>query len=468
MNTATIAHTQSAQEPSFRPASFEEQMIYQRAFETAIWATPILESLQMRAELRKFGAPDGTIAYFGSRPTGNIELPTFNNTVAYAFGTGSLKDGPMVIDMPASGDEAKYFGSFYNVWDSAYEDFGPEGLDQGKGGKYVLLPPGWKGTVPAGYTAIQSSSYSYHFWLRSIAVREGDEGWADALEYSKTLKIYPLADAASPKPNVWFDITKVEGYFHGNPFLDLNTFKLLDEYVQEEPVQECDKAMHGMLAFLGMQKGKPFAPDARTAKIIDQAARDAEIYMRGELESGRAFAPPYWPDRTWAGFNISPDVVRSGTTWNYPDRLDYHARAVNWYYFGVGLPKRFAGSAGATFYLSSTKDAEGKTLDGAKSYRLSLPKNVPAKDFWSLILYSTRTRSFLDTKKFGLSSKDSPQVNADGSIDLYLGPNAPAGKESNWLETKAGERYFGAFRFYGPSETLRNKTWKLGNFELVK
>jgi hypothetical protein len=314
----------------FTPANAQEQILYQRAYEVAIWATPMLNSLQLRNELLKHGAQEGDLGYLGAHPTGKLEVPTFNNVTPTVFGGGSLKRGPMVIDVPAASDKAKYFGTLMNVWDSAIEDFGPDGADSGKGGKFLLLPPAWNTEVPGGYTPLRSSSYEFHVWLRSVPVRTGEEGWADAVEYAKTLKVYPLAEAASPKPTGWFDVTRVTGYFRGNPYFGLDSFRLIDDYVQNEPVQEFDKAMHGMLAEIGIQKGKPFAPDEATAKILDQAARAAERYMRGALESGKVF-DRYWPDRAWGGFRLHADIIRSAATWNLADRLDYHARAVNFF-----------------------------------------------------------------------------------------------------------------------------------------
>jgi hypothetical protein len=467
MNAHTTVAQRASEQRAFKAANTEEQMLYQRGYEIAIWATPLLNTLQMGAEMRRHGAPENALAYFGSKPNGKIEVPTYNNTTPYIFGNATLKGGPMAIDVPAASDKAKYFGTVFNVWDSAIEDFGPGGIDDGKGGKYVLLPPGWKGDLPSSHTSLQSSSYVFQFLLRCVPARAGEQGWADAVEYAQSLKLYPLAEAASPKPTRWFDVSKINGYFRGNPYLGIDSFKLIDEYVQSEPVQECDKDMHGMLAHIGIRKGQPFAPDANTAKILDQAAKDAELYMRTELENNRV-TDHYWPDRTWGTFRVGAEIVRTHGTWNFPDRLDYHARALEFYYFAVGMPRRYAGTSGATFYIFGTVDGQNRPLDGAKNYRLHVPANVPVRDFWSLILYSTRTRSYLDTEKFGLSSKDALQINADGSVDLYLSPKAPVGKESNWLATRADERILPCFRFYGPTEALANKTWKLDDFEEVK
>lgn len=97
---AFLPTSRAIAQDAFRPANIQEQMFYQRAYEIAIWATPMLNSLQLRAELLKHGAKEGDLAYLGSRPTGRIELPTFNNTTPYVFGGGSLKGGPVVIEVP--------------------------------------------------------------------------------------------------------------------------------------------------------------------------------------------------------------------------------------------------------------------------------------------------------------------------------------------------------------------------------
>jgi hypothetical protein len=424
-----------------------DEALHKKAYDAVIWATPIVNSLHLRAELKKHGAKDGDLAFLGSRPNGRIELPTLNDTAPYVFGTGSLKGGPMVIEVPPASAKAKYFGSVLNIWDSAIEDFGPDGADAGKGGKFVLMPPGSTDSAPDGYTALQSSSYEFHLWLRSVPTRAGDDGWRDAIEYAKGLKMYPLASAASPPPTGWFDVSRAKGYFHGTPTLGLDSFKAIDEYVQNEPPQDTDQAMHATLSEIGIVKGKPFQPGGATANMLDQAAKDAEEHLRGELESGRVF-DPYWPERAWGGVRTDPAAGVS--------------------YFALAAPRRSPGDSGAMLSVMSAVDGEGRPLDGAKRYQLRVPAKVPVKDFWSIILYSTRTRSILDTEKFSLSSKDKLQINKDGSVDLYFSPLSPAGKDSNWLATRPGEKFYAAVRFYGATPALEKKAWTPGNFEEVK
>ena len=122
-------------------------------------------------------------------------------------------------------------------------------------------------------------------------------------------------------------------------------------------------------------------------------------------------------------------------------------------------------------YALSVADAAGKPFDGAKSYRLRIPNNVPAKDFWSVVLYDTQTRSELQTSQPFPSKnnkRDKLIVNADGSVDIHFGPKAPAGKEANWIQTVPGKGWFTLLRLFGPLEPWFDKTWRPGEIEEAK
>jgi hypothetical protein len=417
----------------------ETEALHTKAYEAAIWATPILNSTQRRNELRKHGAKEGDLAVLGSRPNGRVELPTLNDTAPYVFGSGSLKGGPMVIDVPPASARARFSGGVMDVWNAPIEDFGPAGADAGKGGRFVLMPPGSTDSAPAGYTPLQSGSYEFHLWVRSVPARSGDDGWRDAVEYAKGLKVYPLANAGAPPPNNWFDVSRVKGYFHGTPTFGEHAFRLIDEYIQNEPGRESDRAMHATLAELGIVKGKPFTPEDETTQMLGRAAKAAEEHLRAELENGRMFER-FWPERAWGTVTPAP-------------------------FFTAGAARQ-AGPGETT--LMASVDAQGQPLDGGKRYRLRVPPKVPAKEFWTVILYSTRTRAIVDTEKFSLSSRDRLQINKDGSIDLFFAPLAPAGRDANWLATRPGENFYAGVRFYGPTPPLAGKAWILGNFEEIE
>ncbi|MBW2162487.1 MAG: hypothetical protein DRH23_04420 [Deltaproteobacteria bacterium] len=264
------------------------------------------------------------------------------------------------------------------------------------------------------------------------------------------------------------DVTKIDGTLEGNILAHHDVFNLINTYVQEEPALPENLAFRGMLKELGIEKGNEFSPGKEMQAILDEAKADAFTYMEDYLGSGKAYVP-FWEERNWGAFRITPEVMESSATWNFESHRDYYARTLDFGYWAVAIPAVFDNSGGgSTFYLFSSTDESGSKLDGAKTYRLKVPADVPVEDFWSVLLYSTKTRTFVDSSQFGLSSKDELVVNDDGTIDLYVGPNAPKGFEANLLETNPEEGSFLCFRFYGPTKTLTGGQWKLNDPVLVE
>ncbi|HTF20904.1 MAG TPA: DUF1214 domain-containing protein, partial [Chryseolinea sp.] len=217
----------------------------------------------------------------------------------------------------------------------------------------------------------------------------------------------------------------------------------------------------------GIEKGKPFQPDARQRGMLEEAARIGDAMARVMLFNGheRIANAEAFPDANWHWVTLVDPKQETEYYSQVDERLHYTYGAI-YTTPGIGLKKAGPGST----YIQAFKDRDGNHFDGAKSYHLQLPPNIPAAAFWSMTLYSTASRSMLQntTNDAARSSYDKLKVNADGSIDLYFAPKAPAGKESNWIETVPGQGFYPMFRFYTPKEGLFDGTWKMSDVELVK
>jgi hypothetical protein len=449
---------------SLTSGDLQSQLVYPRAVEATIWGMPAVSMAAVRASLpRDLGATYGDIVYFSNVMQPRHEFLTANNQTPYVFTFLNLKDGPVVLEVPPASAEVMFFGSGIDSWEAPLVDVGPTGEDAGQGGKYLFLPPDHTGDAPEGYFVVPSTTYYVHFGLRPITTAKGT--LADAVAYSQRLKSYPLANAANPPATRYIDAFPKT--WKTLPVFDLSYLKLLNGVIQDEPLQAKDAVMIGMLASLGIEKGKPFQPDDEQAEILAKAVADGAAYMKDYLMN-HAFEH-FWPDRHWFT-NRKED--NHGFTYYGDGKLDYDRRAGGFAYWATWAPKRAGDPTKlpASFYLKLFHDQTGEAFKGDHTYRLHVPQDVPTRDFWSVIAYDVDTNAFIynDLDRVGLSSydKDQLQVNADGSVDVYLGPQAPAGKESNWIPT-AWKDFWLVFRFYGPQKELFERQWQLDDVEKI-
>jgi len=432
---------------------FDEQVAYQRAFEAVLWAMPASAIYRFRAGLLELpGVADNVIAAT-SRPISPIqEAITPNQVTPYITATSDLRKGPVVLEVPAKTDRGVMYGQVVDAWQSTIADVGPTGPDRGAGGKYLFLPPGSKSAIPEGYFPIYSTTFRILLAFRSVQL--GGATQTDAFEYSKLLKMYPLSEAANPKPS-FVDVTKFP--LHTLPFYDIGALKDIYDIISVEPVQPRDKVMMGMLATLGIEPGKPFDPPAKLKPAMEKGIVDAYYYMQ-DLDTKLFASNLYWPDRHWS-FVMVPDE-KHGFDFVSDDAVEIDKRAAAWFFFTF-YPKVLSDHA-ATVYLAPIADSHGEPLRAGKTYRLRVPKDMPAREFWSLTVYDRRTWAFIKTPsgRAGLGSFNMNQMkkNEDGSVDLYFGPKAPNGLESNWIPTEGHEPYVW-LRLYGPEEAFWNLTY---------
>ncbi len=275
----------------------------------------------------------------------------------------------------------------------------------------------------------------------------------------KKLRVYPLAQAASPPDQRFIDLYGKR--FEGLPHFDERFFESLNRMVQEEPVRPQDVMAMGMLKSIGIEKGKEFNPNSETQSILKSAALEAHADF---VESLTSYSHPWWPDRRWSP--PDPTGVKTGFTYLTEDKLDLDARGFA-NFAAFAMPKKTGKSL---VYLFTFRDGRGERLSGERSYTLRVPAKVPAKQYWSMIVYDVETAAFVrEAPVLTLDSyNQAMERNADGSVDIYFGPEAPPGKGTNWIYTAAGKAFFPAMRFYDPDTQLFDRTWKLPDLEQIE
>jgi hypothetical protein len=391
---------------------------------------------------------------------------TANTSTMYVVPDFDLEaTGPMVVEAPAG-----MLGAFNDAWFRYMQDIGPAGPDKGKGGKYLVLPPGYEGEVPDGYFVVQSRTYNVWVFMRA-SIAKGLDVARENVE--KNLRVYPLSQKDNPpKLELISGSGKSFNTIHSN---DYSFYEHLNEVIQKEPLEMLDPETRGLFASIGMEKGKPFSPDERMRKILTDAVAIANAAARSIVWHPRT-------EGTMAGIEIYPDThsawimawVDKNVFFNGKDghTMNSDARVMFHYPYTAVTPAMAVSIAGVgSDYGLAFVDAEKMPLDGSKTYKVHLPANPPAKDFWALTMYDNQTRSMLQTsQKFPTvgSQTEGLKQNVDGSYDIYFGPKPPKGYENNWLATVPGKGWFVALRMYGPLEPWIEKTWRPSEIELLK
>ena len=374
--------------------------------------------------------------------TGNTE------SVYFGCNVDLKRDGPTVVEIPP-----QVLGMANDANFRYIIDFGMVGPDKGQGGNYLLLPPDYEGDVPEGYFIARSRTY--RVWVMARASQEISGMGAQALEwYRDNCAVYPLKDGPR-KPNITNAGHLFADTIHPE---DFQYFVNLDKMIQYEPTGAFDTEQLGLLRVLGIEKGKPFDPDERMRKILDSAAKTGAGMARAIAYQSREPEVKVYPDRHWEYIFVggSHEFLTNGVR-NLDARTLFHFTAIC---VSPAMVNKIVGAGSQ--YLGAYVDANGDYLDGGQTYRLHLPPNIPINNFWSVTAYDPKTRSLLQNgrPKPTINSFDEPEKNADGSYDVFFGPEAPAGKENNWVKTVPGKGWFTYIRLYGPLEPFFDQTWK--------
>jgi hypothetical protein len=443
-----------------------DNLDFMRGVETFLNGIPATSIEGIRLGLEEAGAnTSNQVVIFDELMDSNPLFLTGNTSTVYATTFLDLKnDGPTVVEIPAGCGPGTVNDAYFRF----VVDMGAPGPDRGKGGKYLILPPDFDGETPEGYFVAKSTSYVNWLILRGFLV-DGKPDFSSEM-FRNGLKIYPLKDK-DKQPSMKFinSSKKLFNTIHANNF---DFYKELNDVIQREPVSFLDPELRGLFASIGIEKEIPFSPDNRMQDILTDAVavgnataraitfktreKESSIFETGHWESGFIGGSYQWLKSDGKGGRF----------------LD--ARTRFFYAATVNTPAMVLKMIGkGSQYAIAFLDADGNYLDGKNNYTLNIPANVPAKDFWSVVMYDPQTRSELQTGQAlpSVSSQRTPLVkNEDGSVTLYFGAtnSAPEGKEANWLQSVKGKGFFVIFRLYGPLEPWFDKTWQPGDFKLVK
>jgi hypothetical protein len=452
-------------------AQLKDELLYQRAVQSYLWALPVLNMYGMKeGSEAEFGKGYNVLPIWKKRLSAKTLVTTPNSDVIYAMGYLDLhQDGPLVIEAPP-GLQGILDDFFQRPICSVAEingkrwcgDVGLPGPDQGKGGKYLVLPPDYKGDVPAGYLTYRSRTYGvFVFWRGFFQDPKQLDGPVKVMEQTR---IYPLGKEAQANPMQFPDASGVP--VNMLPPRDAGAFDMLKRVIDSEYVDPADMDMRGMLAAIGIVKDQPFAPSTRDRELLDRAAKRAADmgWYISLVSTGERPGAKYYADRQY--INAFPPV---------PGTPDFVAPS----YIDTDLRAGFFSTAYSTSpgmaislpdvgakYPFTFKDADGDYLSGDRAYRMRLPAGIPAKLFWSVTAYDAENASGLDNgQPFpSINQMDKPPTNADGSTDIYFGPTSP-GAGKNWVATVPGKGFFVVLRLYGPTKAFFDQAWKPGDIE---
>jgi hypothetical protein len=435
-----------------------DNLDFMRAVTVYTEANHIASLYAMREGLAAAGASGQVIPYWGNLLDAKSIVLTGNTTVIYVFPFANLASGPMMVEVPPGALGLADSANFEFL-----TDIGAVGPDEGKGGRYLFLPPGFDGEAPQGdHHVVRSTSNWIWIPLRFFV---GEGGPAEATERVKAgLRLFRYADRDNPPETKFKDLSGVQlNTAHAG---DETFFEELHAAIQGEPAGAFPADLLGRFAAIGIRQGKPFEPDERVKAIFKEAAMVGNATLRSLAFSTRLDDALYYDDRQWKL------VFVGGSHEFLNDGYRLHDARSLFHFYATGITPAMVSKARGigTQYFYAERDADGNYLDGGRTYKITLPHPVPVNHFWSFMAYDNQTRSMLETdqRSAGVDSLSPDLVaNDDGSYAIWFGPEPPDGKDGNWVQTMPGKGWNSLLRFYGPLESFYDKTWKAGDFELV-
>ncbi len=452
----------------------------------------------LRKGMIDIGVKENEVLVFDRLMDAKSLFLTANADTIYVMGWLDLSKGPVVLETPP-----KFLGAVQDAWFRWVIDLGVPGPDRGEGGKYLIVGPDYTGPLPQGVFSVARAKTNTIVWFGRSFLENHNDPKPVVEGIKKYTKVYPYEVGGVGTPIAAFldgkaKLSKVAPppatAFHDGSGKAMNTlppndwtfFEMLNQVVQTEPATSLDAELMGPIAAVGIVKGKPFAPDARMKKIMTEALALANATTRSVLMNPRDPSWYYYPGSSWSnllfqtGYEFEtpiPEITKEGVK-PYPPTGYRTMTARTLFFYGVtgitpAMAMRLPGVGSQ--YVWTTLDANKQYFDGARTYKVTLPKGIPEANFWSFTVYDNMTRSMLDTPqrypRAGSQSYPSPaaEAGADGSTTIYFSPKQPDGvKRGNWIQTDPKKGWFVVLRLYSPLEPFFTKQWRPSEVELVK
>ncbi|MFF2086686.1 DUF1214 domain-containing protein [Nocardia sp. NPDC058176] len=431
--------------------------IHRRAVESAVWAMPAVNFELMREVLA--AGESNTFVYWSHLLDWHNQTLTPNPDLIYYMAFFDTHDGPVVVEIPAESAGQALNGTICNLWQVPLADVGHFGVDQGRGAKYLILPPEWDSPVPEEYIALRSETYGSYALLRSVLSEGTQQALDRGLELCRRIQVYPLAQAADPPPTRARDL---DGAIVDTTIpYDIRFYRLLHRVIQDEPWLARDRAFAEMLAGIGIEKGKDFNPSPQHIAVLEAAIAEAHEWLRTAY---RETFEPFFTGSQWF-FPATQDFIEAQRDgFEAHDQLyPYTSRGVIYHMAFIGLKHLGVGQ----FYLVNLRDKDGALFDSTNTYRMPVPADVPVSQYWSVTMYDADTHGFIrGNTKYSVSSQTPGlTTNPDGTVDVYFGPHALPGHEANFIETGNSTGFELMFRFYGVGPEVLTKQWSLRDAE---
>ncbi|MCK6263504.1 DUF1254 domain-containing protein [Vibrio sp. ZSDE26] len=463
----TLAHAEPTVSTQTKAASFSEQRFERRALEAGTWFIPqVLYETLASETINKFGGDRNSTVYFFERPvTWHTQMMTGNNNTPYVHTYHSIEDGPVVLEIPAATQDNAFFGTLLDSWHKPLIDVGPDGADKGKGGKYLIVQPGYTGDT-TGYIVVEQETFQGYTTIRSMTKTTSEGDMKGHVDYVKQgVKIYPLGAKNTTTTFKEMDNVVVDTHLQWQDHFSTSFWERAHRALQNEVVKKDEKAMYGMLRHLGLEKGEKFAPTPKQQVMLNEALVKLHAEMK---DSFTHYAPRLWGEQSQWTIPVNREMMLTDATYTSDNWHDYAGRGTTFAYY-IAPPKSLAESRSTT-YIKGILDADGNPMYGDYDYTIHVPSNVPAERFWSFLTYSMETGSFIyEADRLGWASNEPEMTfNSDGSADIYWSSECDSRNYANCMPITKGEQFFTLFRLYGPQADFFNGNFVLSDIQKVE